>query len=309
MKISNSWILSKRGQRNNVDPSLPYAWLSEQELCRNGNIEDVATIFLTNRECPLKCLMCDLWKNTSETKSVPGIIPTQIEYGLSKLPACRHIKLYNSGSFFDTGSIPQKDYPAIADRLKSFETVLVESHPRFINDSCLQFAGLLGSERLEVAMGLETVHPDILPLLNKKMTTADFRKAAGFLAGAGIAVRAFILLRPPFMTEKEGIVWAQRSIDFAFESGVECCSIIPTRGGNGAMEVLAENGQFSKPEISSLETVLEYGIGLGSGRVFSDLWDLELFSSCTRCFLERKARLERMNLYQDIPSPVSCSCP
>ena len=31
-----------------------------------GGCVDVATLFLTNRECPFRCLMCDLWKNTLE---------------------------------------------------------------------------------------------------------------------------------------------------------------------------------------------------------------------------------------------------
>jgi len=66
----------------------------------------VATIFLTNRECPWRCVMCDLWKNTL-IDSVPlGAIPSQIDYALARLPAARQIKLYNSGSFFDTQAIP-----------------------------------------------------------------------------------------------------------------------------------------------------------------------------------------------------------
>ena len=75
---------------------------------------DVATLFLTNRECPYRCLMCDLWKNTL-TETVPiGAIPAQIDYALGQLPPARQIKLYNSGSFFDPHAIPPQDHPAIA---------------------------------------------------------------------------------------------------------------------------------------------------------------------------------------------------
>ena len=83
-------------------------------LRASGEIASVNTLFLTNRECPWHCVMCDLWKNTL-TETVPvGAIPAQIEYALARLPTARVIKLYNSGSFFDPRAVPVADYPAIA---------------------------------------------------------------------------------------------------------------------------------------------------------------------------------------------------
>ena len=151
---------------------------------------------------------------------------------------------------------------------------------------------------LQIAVGLETVHPEVLRKLNKQMTLEDFRNSINYLTQNGIRSRAFILLRPPFLTESEGIYWAQRSIDFAFKIGVECCTVIPVRAGNGAMDQLLDNGDFNLPKIHSLEMVLEYGIGLNSGRVFADVWDLGLFSSCKKCIKQRISRLTTMNLNQ-----------
>jgi len=115
-------------------------------------------------------------------------------------------------------------------------------------------------------------------------------------------------LRPPFLSESEGIYWAERSLDFAFDAGVECCTVIPVRGGNGAMEELMKSGHFTIPEITSLEKVLEYGIGLGKGRVFADTWDLGLFSKCDMCLDNRIERITQMNLRQEIFPQVECSC-
>ena len=159
-----------------------------------------------------------------------------------------------------------------------------------------------------MAVGLETVHPDILPRLNKYMSLEDFRSGVDFLRSNGIQSRAFILLRPPFLSEEEGTEWACRSLDFAFDCGVEVCSVIPVRTGNGALDHLSEEGYFSEPSLSSLERVVEYGIGLGKGLVFADLWDLDRFSGCESCFGSRKERLEKMNRDQQIPVPVHCSC-
>jgi archaeosine synthase beta-subunit len=145
-------------------------------------------------------------------------------------------------------------------------------------------------------------------LLNKRMTLADFQRAVNFLTSHGISSRSFILLKPPFLSEAEGITWAKRSIDFAFESGVDCCTVIPTRQGNGAIEQLLDHGYFSPPDISSLEEVVAYGIGLKAGKVFGDLWDIHQFSRCNKCLNSRIGRINEMNLTQQVPERVECDC-
>lgn len=303
----DKWILSHRGNKNKVDPFKPYAWLVEKERQISGRIEDVATIFLTNMECPFHCLMCDLWKNTTSRPVPVGAIPAQIEWALSQMPKVKHLKLYNSGSFFDDRAIPLTDYPAIASLLSGFETVIVESHPKFIGDNSLQFRDMLKPE-LEVAIGLETAHPEVLRKLNKHVTLDDFEYSVRFLTRNEIRTRAFILLRPPYLSESEGIIWAKKSIDFAFNVGVECCIVIPVRAGNGAMDKLKDMGQFSPPSIESLEEVLDYGINLNVGRVFADTWDLKLFSTCDECIESRIERITKINLEQRISDSISCSC-
>jgi archaeosine synthase beta-subunit len=306
-EITDKWIVSCRGKKNSVDPQKPYACLVEKERTSSGTVEDIATIFLTNRECPFHCLMCDLWKNTTEKPVPDGAIPNQIEWALNKLPDVKHLKLYNSGSFFDKKAIPEKDYRKIASLLSNFETIIVESHPRFIDEGCLKFRDMIKSD-LQIAIGLETVNNEILIKLNKRMTLEDFADSVSFLLKHDIFTRAFILLRPPFLSESEGVFWAERSLDFAFSAGVECCVIIPVRAGNGAMDKLVEKGIFTLPDIRSLEKVLEYGIEQQAGRVFADLWDLKLFSSCDKCFDKRKDRLIEMNLNQRIIKKISCTC-
>jgi radical SAM enzyme (TIGR01210 family) len=305
--LNSSWIVSKRPERNKVNPYKPYGWLVEKERSASGEIADTGIIFLSNKECSFRCLMCDLWKNTTEESVPEGAIPKQIEWALEQMPEVKQIKLYNSGSFFDEKAIPVNDYKDIASLVSGFETVVVEAHPKLINNRCLEFRDMLNAE-LEVAIGLETVHPDVLRKLNKQMDINDFTQAVTYLNEHQIRSRAFILLRPPFMSEEEGIFWAKRSIDLAFEAGVDCCTVIPVRPGNGAMDLLMKSGEFEKPELSSLEEVLDYGISLGAGRVFADTWDLELFSNCSNCFQDRLHRLTFINQSQSLLPKVMCSC-
>lgn len=339
-------ILASRGPKNPVDWQSPVAFFVEQEAAAEGPVEEVATILLANRECPFRCLFCDLWKNTTDERVPAGVIPRQIEYALARLPPTRHVKLYNSGNFFDRQAIPFEDYGDIARRVAGFRTVIVENHPRLCGQACVEFRDLLneaatarGTEhpmlsteysvlstaqrspalesgreghlqapQLEVAMGLETVHPDILPRLNKQMTLDDFRRAAAFLSSHQIALRAFILLKPPFMREEECVEWAVRSLEFAFDCGARVCSVIPTRSRNGVMDLLEQDGRFAAPRLSSLEDALSQGIKLARGRVFVDLWDIERFFECPKCGPQRAARLRQMNLSQKILPPIECAC-
>ena len=305
VNLDSEWIISRRSGKNQLNFHRPYDWLVEKERTSSGRLEDTGIVFLTNKECSFKCLMCDLWKNTTDGAVPPGAIPEQIEWALSQMSSVRHLKLYNSGSFFDERAIPLADHPRIAELVGGFETVIVESHPNLVGKKSLDFRDRLRGE-LEVAMGLETAHPEILDRLNKQMTLKDFRRAAHFLKENGIRFRAFILLRPPFMTEEEGVYWAKRSLDFAFDCGADCCTLIPVRGGNGVMEELMLQGDFCPPKLESLEEAMAYGLSLGKGRVFADLWDLELFSKCDRCFQLRKERLTHMNLEQSVPESWTC---
>jgi hypothetical protein len=162
--------------------------------------------------------------------------------------------------------------------------------------------------KLEVAMGLETAHPQVLEKLNKRMTLDQFHRAAEFLRANNIALRVFVLVKPPFLDEAEALHWANRSMDFAFDCGATAVSLIPTRLGNGALEALALHDEFSPPKMATLEAALEYGIGLKRERVFADLWDLEKFSDCEGCFEGRRGRLHEMNLRQITQPRVACDC-
>jgi radical SAM enzyme (TIGR01210 family) len=200
----------------------------------------------------------------------------------------------------------------VARLAAGFERVIVECHPAFVGSRCREFRDLLDGPRLEVAIGLETAHPEVLQRLNKRMTLDQFRQAAAFLQGESIDLRVFLLVRPPWLSEAEGIDWGKRSLDFAWECGASVCSLIPTRGGNGAMEALAHEPRpdgapvYVPPALISVEAVLEYGLTGGAGRVFADLWEIERFAVCPDCSAARIARLRRMNDSQRVPPPVTC---
>jgi len=299
----DAWVFEKRPAREALDPLIPWEYFVEAERASTGAIEPVATIFLTNRECPFRCLMCDLWRNTLATSVPRGAIPAQIDFALSALPPARHMKLYNSGSFFDPQAIPVVDYPAIAARANRFKRLIVENHPALTGDACLRFRDLLNAQ-FEVALGLETAHPEVLAGLNKRMTLDQFSRAAAFLRRNGIDVRVFILVQPPLMPPGEALHWAKVSLQFAMDQAATAVTLIPTRAGNGAMEALAAAGQFAAPALHTLESAMEYGLQLNAGRVFVDLWGLR--ATCAACHAQRTDRLRQMNLHQVVLDRIVC---
>lgn len=280
----------------------------ERERMEEGHLADVATIFLTNRECPWKCVMCDLWRNTAP--AVKRSIPTQIAVALQELNPVTQpevLKLYNSGSFFDVGAIPKSDWKAIAHLCRNFQRAIVECHPRLVNERVLEFASMIGCN-LEVAIGLETCHPEALVKINKRITVPDFQTATTFLRNNGISVRTFLLVGVPFIAEHEQVIWIDRSIDTAFNAGANVVSLIPTRTGNGALDQLRTLGEFHEPTIQALESAQELALLKNAGLVFTDTWDAERFCRCEQCAPARIDRLIQMNHSQQVIPRVECAC-
>src|SRR5262249_23166445 len=133
------------------------------------------------------------------------------------------------------------------------EQVIVESHPSLIGERVERFLESLGERQLEVAMGLETIHPSALDALNKRMTTDDFAQAADALRRLSVSLRAFVLIAPPFIPQDEQDDWLLATVAFAERCGASVISLIPTRGGNGTMEALTAQKLFVEPTRAVVE--------------------------------------------------------
>jgi hypothetical protein len=167
-----------------------------------------------------------------------------------------------------------------------------------------------GVPALVVAMGLETAHPDALDRLNKHMTLDSFAAAAERLDAMGVALRVFLLVPAPFIAADQQATWLRRSVAFAWQCGATVVSLIPTRLGNGALDAIAADGDFTPPSIDDLERSHDAALAVprpAGARVFADTWDLERFATCGACLPGRRARLHAMNLAQRVLPPVACA--
>ena len=322
------FVLDRRGPRSDHDPWRPQGVIVEQERAANGEIVPVATVFLTGRECPWRCVMCDLWRHTTETDTPPGAIPSQLADARRAVDAAtpaasarpRVFKLYNAGSFFDPRAVPDHDYTEIAARLGDLSRVIVESHPALVDRGLGRLIDALSVNAaqggagappaLEIAMGLETAHPAALASLHKGITVEDFIRAAAAVRQRGADLRVFLLIAPPFVHADMQEDWIVRSVDTAISCGATAVSLIPTRPGNGALDALAAAGVFAPPKLDAIERAVALALDRPRApavRVFADLWDLERFAACPACLPARRARLDAMNRLQVHLAAVACS--
>ena len=134
LSLRDDFVLQHRPAKHPLDPYRAYASMWEEERDSRGTPAPTAVVFLTNRECPFRCVMCDLWVNTLDDVIADGLIAGQLRVALGGLPAARQIKLYNAGSFFDSQAIPPADDGEIASIVAPFERVVVDAHPALVQE-------------------------------------------------------------------------------------------------------------------------------------------------------------------------------
>jgi len=265
-----------------------------------------------------------------ETLSTPtpeGAISYQLKLALESLVEGNNesdkrqphwLKLYNASNFFDSRAVPETDLPAIAGLCKPFERVIVENHPRFCDERMNWFADHLDGQ-LEVAMGLETIHPNAMALMNKEMMLEDFDLAMVYCKRRGIDTRAFVLLHPPGVPIEESIDWTWRTVNYALDRGARHVSVIPVRSGNGWIDQHINDGAYKLPTIKLIRDFFcvneqaQATLQRVDSMVEFDLWNWNSFAGgCAVC---------RTWLYQSIQhfnaslivlpierKPIDCEC-
>lgn len=288
------------------DPWRPQGVTVELERGPDGELRPWATVFLTGAECPFTCVFCDLWRYTTSRPTPEGALPAQLRAALEDLPGlldeaglerCDRLKLYNASNFFEPRAVPEADLEPIARLAGAFERVVVECHPRLVDGRVRRFSDRLRG-RLEVAMGLETVHAEALPRLGKQLTLEQFDRAAARLLADGVDLRAFVLVGVPFVPPEEQARWAAASVRYAADAGARSVALIPVRGGNGELERLLRLGWFEPPDLALVEEALARAIEEVGSRaaVQVDPWDVErVESACGACRAARLAAIGEMN--------------
>lgn len=143
------------------------------------------------------------------------------------------ICVYNSGNWFADREVPPEArrgiYKEIA--LSQAEAMMVQSLPQFITPRTIEEAkGILGDKKLIVGIGLQSSNDTVRHLcVNTTCTKDRFEQAVQLLSNSGYLAETYIMIKPPFLTEREAIQDTVESIQYLDSIGLRNVSICPTR--------------------------------------------------------------------------------
>jgi len=305
------------------DPREPTrVWLDEDNT--PDGVYDSLTIILNTGGCRWAraggCTMCGYVAESVEGGTVAHEdLMTQVEKCLdhedenADEPAGQ-IKIYTSGSFLDEREIPAETRAAIAETFADRDRMVVESLPDFVEREKIADFTDRGIET-DVAVGLETATDRIRhDCVNKYFDFTEFERAASEASDAGAGIKAYLLMKPPFLSEPEAVADMKRSIRRCAEvDGCHTVSMNPTNVQRHTMvEDLYYNDGYRPPWLWSVAEVLESTadadaivvsdpVGHGSDRGAHN---------CGECDDRVQRAIKDFDLRQDptVFEQVSCEC-
>jgi radical SAM enzyme (TIGR01210 family) len=267
--------LNARGEsitrRRSKDPTRPSAaWTASSRI---ESVQGTAlSIVLSSIGCSHArsdaggCTMCSYLLDGA------GKNPTDDEYlmqfraalsQLEKQPSPLSVKIYTSGSFLDQNevSIPARNQILgdIAQDNRIREVVL-ESRPEYVVDEVLSdVRTILGDRTIELGIGLESSSDMVRSLcINKNFELASFKRSVEIGKKYDIGTRAYVLLKPPFMSERSALIDAQRTVSDAIALGVTTISLNPVNvQRNTLVARLWEESKYRPPWLWSVVEVLK----------------------------------------------------
>lgn len=238
-------------------------WSEREALA--GERVNAFVLILRTRGCywaDLKgCTMCGYARDTLGRSATEEEIGEQIERALRQYRGEPYVKVYTSGSFFDEREVP---LPSRAHLARAFHgkarRLLVETLPEFVDAPTVSaLRQELGGE-VEVALGLESSQEEVLRrAVNKNSPPQAYFEAAARVRDGGGSPKAYLLLKPPYLTEREAVEDTVLSIERASEH-FDTLSVNPVHlQGGTVVEHLYRRGLYRPPWLWSLVEVLQRG--------------------------------------------------
>ena len=236
---------------------------SEKDVL-NKKIVDAFVIILRTRGCNWAlesgCTMCgyftdSLWSSVSEKELRMQFLNAMKKYAGEPL-----VKVFTSGSFFDEEEIPARlRIEMLQEFFKTAEKVSVESRPEFLKKKTIKACTDVQSSKVfEVGIGLETANDFIREhAVNKGFTYTDYKKAVDILREYEVKVKTYVLIKPPFLTEKASIEDSVSTVE-EIQHQSDMISFNPTNVQRYTLvEYLWKRNQYRPPWLWSIVDVLK----------------------------------------------------
>ncbi|MDH3365853.1 MAG: archaeosine biosynthesis radical SAM protein RaSEA [Thermoplasmata archaeon] len=233
-------------------------WKEKENV--DGKIVDAGVVILRTSGCAHSinggCTMCG-YNIESQENIDTGDLLAQFNKASADMEGISFLKLYTSGSFLDEREIPADVRNHVLTWCKDRDSrLLFESRTEFVTEEMMDAVNGIHDD-LEIAVGLESSNDKVLKYaINKNMTVADYDNAADIIKKAGAKLRAYVLLKPPFLTEAEAIEDAIATAKHAALKS-DTISINPVNIQRGTLvERLWKNWAYRAPWLWSVVEVL-----------------------------------------------------
>jgi len=241
---------------------------------------------------------------------------SQFENALQGYKNEKIVKIFTSGSFLDPSEIPVPVQQQILTTLNNTaEKISVESRPEYITEKSLgAIQKNIPLKEFEVGIGLETSNDLVREkAINKGFMFQDFKKAAVLLKKHKAHVKTYVLLKPPFLTEKESL---NDCINTAKDSApyTDLLSLNPTNiQRHTVVEYLWNRNQYRPPWLWSIVTFLQQSKTITDAFVKCDVvggGSIRGAHNCGICDKRVVHAIEEFSLTQDneVFSDLSCRC-
>jgi len=302
----------RRKARRREKSGLISSWSEKDRL--EGEIVDSFVIILRTRGCRWAyhsgCSMCGYFNDTNPKMKVEDLL-SQVEEAKGKYRGEPLVKVFTSGSFLDDWEVPVEVQNALYDAFSSAKRIIVENRPEYVTEEKVKEIAERGN--IMVALGLESASNETLEKrINKGFTVEDYVKAALLLNEHNVPVKTYILLKPPFMTERQAIEEAIYSVEFASKYS-EVVSVNPMNIQNYTLvEYLWRRGEYRAPWLWSVVEVLRRTAGLDVDVVSYPTAGGKVRGAhnCGKCDERVLKAIENFSLHQDISylENLDCQC-
>ena len=213
------------------------------------------------------CSMCGYARDTLGRSATPAELARQLAHALGRYRDEPYVKLYTSGSFLDDREVDPASREAIVRAFSGrARRLLFETLPEFATDEAVGPLREAFSGELEVALGLESTDPVVLArYVHKNAPPSAYLDAADRVRRLGARAKAYLLLKPPYLTEAESIADVVRSVREAAPR-FDAMSVNPVHiQGGTVVEWLFRRGRYRPPWLWSVVEVLRAGAAARGG--------------------------------------------
>ena len=299
----------RRGVKEKRSPRQLEAIWKEKDMANGKTVDAMVMIMRTNGCVWAKkggCTMCG-YRSASLREVTVEDLMCQVDQALERYDNEQFVKIYTSGSFLDENEIPQEVRERIFKEFGNIERLLFESRPEFISEDSLKRI----PKNATIALGMESMDNDVLgKCINKGFTIEDTERAGNAIKKAGLTVRSYLLLKPPYLKESDAISDAMDSVKFADRFSDEI-SINPINVQRSTVvERLWKRGEYRPPWIWSLIKVMRDSASITNSRIMSSpsgAGSQRGVHNCGKCDQELIEKIERFSFSQN-PDDLKGEC-